>query len=224
MPLKLKILPSLLAADFGHLEAEAVRAELAGGDALHIDIMDGHFVDNLSMGPGVVRMARKCVKIPLSVHLMVDNPGTLAAAFVAAGASTVLIHIEVADDVRAVLSSIRKLGARSGITLSPETPAEAVYPVLDLADEILCMTVPPGYGGQKFRPEVLPKIQALRRRLAAAGEEKDIMVDGGVNLKTIAACASHGANSFVAGVALYRAEDMAADINLMRRKAADAMT
>lgn len=219
---KLKILPSLLAADFGRLEAEAIRAEAAGGDALHLDVMDGHFVQNLSMGPDIVRMVRKAVRIPLSVHLMIDNPDQMAATFVEAGASTVLVHIEVSCDIRAVLTLIRKLGARSGITLRPGTPAEAVYPVLDLADEILCMTVEPGYGGQKFRPEVLPKIQILRKRLVAAGEEKDIMVDGGVNQETIAACSSHGANSFVAGVALFRAGDMAAEIKSMRQKAESA--
>jgi len=222
MPLKVKILPSLLGADFGNLQAESRRVETAGGDAVHLDIMDGHFVPNLSMGPDVVRMVKKTVLIPLNVHLMLENPEAFAETFMDAGASTVLIHIEVKSDVRSVLASIRKRGIRAGITLNPGTPAEAVFPVLDLVDEILFMTVQPGYGGQPFRPDVLPKIQTLRRRIAAAGEDKDIMVDGGINRDTIAACASHGANCFVAGVALFRAADMAAEIKLMRQKAIES--
>ncbi|MEI6972280.1 MAG: ribulose-phosphate 3-epimerase [bacterium] len=218
----LKILPSLLAADFGRLEAEAVRAEAAGADALHLDVMDGHFVPNLTMGPDIVKMARKSVRIPLNVHLMIDNPDKLVQVFLDAGASTILIHIEVDCDVRAVLTMIRQAGVRPGITVKPETPIEAIYPVLDIVDEVLCMTVPPGFGGQKFRPDVLPKIKTLRARLDAAGDSKDIMVDGGVTRETIAACAAHGANSFVAGVALFRAQDMAAEVSLMRLRAATA--
>lgn len=222
MAQKLKILPSLLAADFGKLEAEAKKAELSGADALHIDIMDGHFVHNLSMGPDVVRMARKAVRIPLNVHLMIDNPDVLAGSFMDAGATTILIHIELSCDIKGVLAAIRKRGVNAGITLNPDTPADAVYPVLDLVDEVLCMTVQPGYGGQAFRPEVLPKIRAIRRRLDAAGMAKDIMVDGGVSRDTIAACAESGANSFVSGVALFRAPDMAAEMAVMRQKAMDA--
>jgi ribulose-phosphate 3-epimerase len=216
-----KILPSLLAADFGHLEAAARRAEAAGGDALHLDIMDGHFVPNLSMGPDVVRMARSAVGIPLSVHLMLSNPERHIDRFAAAGAGILLIHIEIAgaDAVRAMLSRIRSLGVRPGITLNPATPAEAVFPVLDAADEALCMTVNPGYGGQAFMPEVLPKIRALRRKARELRRALDISVDGGIDTDTAQAAAAAGANVFVAGTSLFQAADMAAAVREMRRAA-----
>ncbi len=144
----IKVLPSLLAADFAALGAEAIRAESAGADALHLDIMDGHFVPNLSMGPDVVAMAKRHVNIPLSVHLMLTNPHEHITSFIDAGADSLLIHIEAECDVPEVLQRIRELGVRPGITLNPKTPPEMIYPVLDIVDEILCMSVEPGYGGR----------------------------------------------------------------------------
>ena len=223
MTSQIKILPSLLAADCGRLEAEARKAECSGGDALHLDIMDGHFVRNLSMGPDVVRMARACVTIPLSVHLMIANPDLFVDRFVEAGADSILIHIETDCDASAVLRSIRAAGARAGITLNPETPADDVVSVLADVDEVLCMTVHPGYGGQKFIAAVLPKIRTLRDRLSAIGNDADIMVDGGMNAKNAAECARHGANLFVAGTTLYGAEDMTAEVRRVRRSAEAAL-
>lgn len=216
---KICILPSLLAADVGKLGAAARMAEDSGGDALHIDIMDAHFVPNLSMGPSVVEMAKRCISIPLSVHLMMSRPDQYLIRFIEAGADSLLIHIEAECDVPKALRRIGELGARPGITLNPETPAELIDPVLSEVDEVLCMTVHPGYGGQSFIPDVLGKIQAVRRRADASGRDVDILVDGGINEQTIVDCSRHGANCFVAGTDLYGAPDMAAQVSLLRKRA-----
>lgn len=218
--MQIKILPSLLAADFGALAAEARRAEAAGADALHLDIMDGHFVPNLSMGPDVVAMAKRNVSIPLNVHLMLSNPHDHIEAFIKAGADSVLIHIEAECDVPMVLKRIRDLDVRPGITLNPSTPAEAVFSVLDIVDEVLCMSVEPGYGGQSFDNSVLPKLQTLRDEATRRGNrELDLLVDGGIDSKTGVACAAHGANALIAGTYLYRSEDMQSEISQLREQA-----
>ena len=221
--MKIKILPSLLAADPGYLADGARLAEQAGADELHLDIMDGHFVPNISMGPAVVAMARQQVRIPLNVHLMLSRPDLYIKAFVEAGADTVLIHIEAECDVLESLKRIRELGARPGITLNPDTDPALVFPVMGEVDEVLVMTVRPGYGGQRFMEQMLPSIRAVRDEAERIGcPDLTIMVDGGINHETARLCAQQGANAFVAGTFLYSSSNMAEEVRKLRSNVAAA--
>lgn len=221
-PNRIEIQPSLLAADFGRFREEIQRAEAAGADALHLDIMDGHFVPNISFGPEVVRMARAATRLPLDVHLMLDRPDRMVDAFCDAGSSRLLIHVEARCDIGATLDAIRARGVRPGVTLNPETPAALAWPWLDSgqAEEVLCMSVHPGFGGQSFMPSVLPKLRELRTRYPRL----DIAVDGGIGDESAKRCAAAGANLLVAGTTLYRAPDMQAAMARMRALAASAGT
>jgi len=224
MTTQITILPSLLAGDFGALRDAAQKAETAGADGLHLDIMDGRFVPNLSMGPDVVRMVRDSTALYRSVHLMCVRPDFVAPAFVEAGADLVLIHVESKADTTATLRQIRAHGAKAGITINPETPAESVFDLIDarLIDEILCMSVHPGFGGQKFIPNVHPKITALRNRIEQAGAGCDISVDGGINAQTAVSAAAAGANVLIAGTFLFKAPDMQKELANLRAAAARA--
>jgi len=221
--LKVQILPSLLAADMGNIAGGARLAEMAGGDALHVDIMDGHFVPNISMGPATVAAVRRATTFPLSVHLMLSRPDKYVKRFAEAGSHRLMIHVEAECDVMATLEEIRSLNVVPGITLNPATPADKAFPFLDAVDEVLCMTVPPGYGGQEFVSSVLPKIRLIRNEAKRRKKDLDIMVDGGIDLKTAPLCAHEGANAYVAGTSLYRAADMAADIRRMREAVAASL-
>ena len=220
---KIRILPSILSARMGHLAADCRRALEAGADGLHFDVMDGHFVANLTLGPDVLRALRD--ELPdayLHVHLMVDRPDFYAPRFMEAGADAVLVHIESPCDVPGTLKAIRAAGKKAGAVICPETPVEAIASVADtgLLDEVLVMTVHPGFGGQAFLESGLPKFRELRRRWP----DLDLSVDGGINTDTGARCAAAGANILGAGSFLYKAPDMAAAIDGMRRAAEAAVT
>ncbi len=211
---KIQILPSLLAAPIGHLAAAVGSAVAAGADGLHLDIMDAHFVPNLSFGPNVVAMARAETDGYLHVHLMMDNPDKYIRPFIDAGSDMLLIHIEPDYDVRNTLRDIRSLGCRPGITLNPETEVNAVLPVLEegLVDELLIMSVHPGFGGQSFISDVLSKARIVRDRFPEIG----ISIDGGIDLKNCVEAAQHGINTLIAGTTLFKSANMNVDIEKMR--------
>lgn len=216
----LRIAPSLLAADFTKLGDEVRSVEAGGADWLHLDVMDGHFVPNLTFGPFVCAAIDKVATKPLDVHLMITDPWKYADAFLDAGADCLTFHVEVADrgDARALLRHIRARGAKAGLSLQPDTPAEALRPFVADLDLVLVMSVFAGFGGQKFLPDVLPKVAALR----AMGFQGEVSMDGGIGPSTIAAAAVAGVNVFVAGTAVFGAPDRGARIGELRQLAAAA--
>lgn len=201
------IAPSILSADFLRLGEQIAEVEAAGADWIHIDVMDGHFVPNLTMGPFIVEHCRRATRLPLDVHLMVTDPGRFVNAFAHAGANSLTVHVETTDNLLPTLQMIRHLGCRAGISLRPSTPADAVYPYLSLVDLILVMSVEPGYAGQEFMSEVLPKIQAIRRMLDVADSSAWLQVDGGLTTKTIPLVKVAGADVFVAAHAIFQYPD-----------------
>lgn len=208
--------PSILAADFGNLEREIRKIEAAGAKIVHLDIMDGHFVPNLSIGVPVVAAVRKITNLPLDVHLMISNPEKYIGPFREAGADFLTVHIEVVPHPVEILAEIRRLGAFPGLSLNPSTPVEAVLPFIEHCDLILTMSVMPGFGGQSFDPRALDKIRVLK---TACKPEVLLSVDGGVNETTIRSCVEAGANLLVAGTAVFGAKDYTEQMRKLRNEA-----
>lgn len=203
----IKIAPSILAADFAKLGQEVLEVEKAGADWIHIDVMDGHFVPNITMGPIVVDALRPLTELPLDVHLMIENPDRYIEDFAKAGADYITVHVEACPHLHRTIQLIRSFGVKPGVVLNPHTPIETIQHVLEDIDLVLFMTVNPGFGGQKFIHSVVPKVAALSQLIKDKGLSVDVQIDGGINEETIVPCAQAGANVFVAGSAIFGKQD-----------------
>ena len=219
--MSVRIAPSVLSADFGHLAEDVARCEEGGADWLHVDVMDGRFVPNLTFGAKVIETLRRLTTLPLDVHLMVVEPEQYFDSFAAAGASVLTIHQEAAPHLHRQLHRIRELGCRAGVALNPSTPVESLRDVVRDLDLLLIMSVNPGFGGQKFIDASVDKIARARHLLAAAGSPAALEVDGGIARETITRCWRAGADTFVAGNAVFGASDAAAEIRELRARCAE---
>lgn len=215
------ISPSILSADFLHLQDALSQAEAAGADWVHIDVMDGHFVPNLTMGPFIVEACRRATRLPLDVHLMIENPDRLIPAFIEAGADYLTVHVETCPHLHRTLESIRVREVRAGVSLNPATPAAAIGEVLPMLDLVLVMSVNPGYSGQHFIGSVVPKIEQIRKSLDAIGSAARLQVDGGITSETAPAVVQAGADVLVAASAVFgHPEGIAAGLKALRRSIA----
>jgi len=212
----IRIAPSLLAADFSRLGDEIRKVEDAGADWLHLDVMDGHFVPNITLGPFIVEAVKRVARLPLDVHLMIEKPAKFARAFVDAGADILTFHVEATDEPLELLEAIEGMGVKAGMSLSPDTAVDAKEEAYRRADKILIMTVYPGFGGQEFITGMLSRISRMRNLI---GPEKDLQIDGGVNYNTLALASRKGANNVVAGTFIFKSENVRSTISRLREVA-----
>jgi ribulose-phosphate 3-epimerase len=202
-----KIAPSILSADFSKLGDEIKDVELGGADYIHVDVMDGHFVPNITIGPLIVEAIRPITTLPLDVHLMIEKPDQYIEAFAKAGADYITVHVEACRHLHRTIHLIKSLGVKAGVVINPATPVESIFPIIEDVDMVLLMTVNPGFGGQKFIHSVLPKIRQVKEVATEHNPGLEIEVDGGVNEETAKLCVEAGANVLVAGSAIYNAKD-----------------
>ncbi|MDG5468324.1 ribulose-phosphate 3-epimerase [Deltaproteobacteria bacterium IMCC39524] len=217
----IKISPSILSADFSRLGEDVQAVDRAGADYIHIDVMDGHFVPNITIGPLVVEALRKVTAKPLDVHLMIENPDLYIADFARAGADIITVHQEAVPHLHRTVQLIKSLGKKAGVSLNPATPVETLDIILDELDLVLIMSVNPGFGGQSFIPSALDKIRALRQRITERGLSTELEVDGGVKIDNIREVVAAGADVLVAGSAVFNTENYAATMTALRENAAN---
>ena len=215
----IKIAPSILSADFARLGDDVAAVDRAGADYIHVDVMDGHFVPNITIGPLVVDALRRVTAKPLDVHLMIENPDRYIAEFARAGADIITVHQEAVPHLHRTVQLIKSLGKKAGVSLNPATPVESLDVILDDLDLVLVMSVNPGFGGQSFIPSALAKIRALRQKITARGLATELEVDGGVKLDNIGEIVAAGADVLVAGSAVFSTADYAATISALRERA-----
>ncbi|HSP22233.1 MAG TPA: ribulose-phosphate 3-epimerase [Planococcus sp. (in: firmicutes)] len=220
----IKIAPSILAADFAKLGEEVLEVEKAGADWIHIDVMDGHFVPNISFGAIVVDAIRPLTKLPLDVHLMIENADRYIEGFAKAGADYITVHVEACPHLHRTIQLIRASGVKPGVVLNPHSPIETILPILEDIDLVLFMTVNPGFGGQKFIESVVPKVEQLSKIIREKGLAIDIQIDGGINEETIIPCAKAGANVFVAGSAIFGKADRREALQAIKRAGEEAIS
>jgi ribulose-phosphate 3-epimerase len=216
---KVEIAPSILAADFLNLGKELKAAQDAGADRIHCDVMDGHFVPNLSFGPSIIQAVKKCVSIPLDVHLMISNPEDSVGIYAQAGADTLIVHAEACQDVGEILKRIKNLGVKAGITVNPDKSLDLFLKHLPIIDQVLIMTVYAGFGAQKFIHELLSKVKAVHDQALQQGLALDIEVDGGIVPETAKLCADNGANVFVSGSYVFGGNDYRERMDALRNAA-----
>ncbi|MEW6321542.1 MAG: ribulose-phosphate 3-epimerase [Acidobacteriota bacterium] len=221
--MSIRVAPSILSADFAHLARDIAAVERAGADQIHVDVMDGHFVPNITIGPPVVRALRRVATRPLDVHLMIADPDRYLEAFVAAGAAMLSVHVEVLPHLHRTLTAIKALGARAGAVLNPSTPVSAIEEVARDVDFVLVMSVNPGFGGQQFIRASLEKIRRVRALLDAAGSAAPVEVDGGIDLANVGDVVAAGADWIVAGQAIFGSADPAETTRQLRQAARDAL-